>query len=76
MNPPVFDLAGNFLGIVDLLDVEAGLALEFDGQAHRLRGQHRHDNIREERLEHANLVVCRVDSLDLRNPPWWQDRKP
>lgn len=28
VNPPVFDLAGNFLGAPDLLDEEAGLAIE------------------------------------------------
>ena len=68
VNRPVFGLEGNFLGIPDLLDTEAGLATEFDGQDHRRRRQHQADNLREERLEAANLVVCRVDSLDLRQP--------
>ena len=45
---------------------EAGLATEFDGQDHRARRQHRADNIREEKLEGVNLIVSRVDSLDLR----------
>ena len=66
VNVPVFDLDGNFLGIPDLLDPEAGLATEFDGQVHRERNQHRADNIREENLELVNLVMCRVDSLDMR----------
>jgi hypothetical protein len=30
----VFDLDENFLGIPDLLDPDAGLVLEFDGQDH------------------------------------------
>jgi len=64
----VFDLEGNFLGIPDLLDPEAGLVLEFDGKDHRQRRQHQADNIREEKLEVVNLTVCRVDSLDLRQP--------
>jgi hypothetical protein len=68
VNRPVFDLDGKFLGIPDLLDPEAGFACEFDGQAHRQRRQHRNDNVREEGLEDANLVVSRVDSLDLRSP--------
>jgi hypothetical protein len=68
VNRPVFDLDENFIGIPDLLDVEAGLALEFDGQDHRKRRQHRADNIREEELELTNLTVCRVDSLDLGQP--------
>ncbi|MFP5282823.1 MAG: hypothetical protein ACLGIF_05165 [Actinomycetes bacterium] len=67
VNPPVFGLDGSFLGMVDLLDPEAGLALEFDGQDHRQRGQHRRDNLREEGLEQANLTVARVDSLDLQH---------
>lgn len=66
VNQPVFDLEENLLGIPDLLDPEAALAMEFDGQEHRKRGQHRSDNIREEGLELVNLTVCRVDSLDLR----------
>lgn len=68
VNQPVFDLEEHLLGIPDLLDPEAALALEFDGQDHRERGQHRSDNLREEGLELANLTVCRVDSLDLRQP--------
>lgn len=68
VNQPVFDLEERFLGTPDLLDEEAGLATEFDGQEHRERQQHRRDNLREEMLEEANLVVCRVDSLDLRQP--------
>ena len=68
VNVPIFDLDGDLLGIGDLLDPEAGMVTEFDGQDHRLRRRHRADNLREERLEAANLVVCRVDSLDLRTP--------
>lgn len=65
VNVPVFDLTGRLLGIPDLLDEKAGLVVEFDGQHHRGRRQHRDDNIREEVFERANLVVVRVDSLDL-----------
>ena len=65
VNVPVFDLDGNFLGAPDLLDLEAGLAIEFDGAGHRERKQHRADNVREEGFERGGLVVARVDSLDL-----------
>lgn len=65
VNQPIFDRSGRLLGIADLFDEEAGLVTEFDGQDHRLRQQHRSDNIREEALEGTNLVVSRVDSLDL-----------
>jgi hypothetical protein len=73
VNRAVFDGTGNLLGIPDLLDVDAGLALEYDGASwqadrsagHRDRRQHRDDNEREERLERAGLVVVRVEKADL-----------
>jgi hypothetical protein len=74
VNKPIFNPSGDLLGIADLFDPEAGLVTEFDGQDHRKRTQHRADNLREERLEEANLVVCRVDSLDLHRPRSLTDR--
>lgn len=65
INVPVFDDDGSFLGIPDLFDPESALAVEFDGEQHREREQHRKDNLREEGLERANVTVVRVDSLDL-----------
>jgi hypothetical protein len=74
VNQPVFDLAGNFLGAPDLLDEEAGLAIEYDGMTwassttpdgHRDSSQHREDNVREERLERTGLLVVRADHQDL-----------
>lgn len=72
-NRAVFDRAGNLLGIPDLLDAEAALAIEYDGaqwrsersKGHRDREQHREDNAREERLERAGLVVVRAEMRDL-----------
>jgi hypothetical protein len=66
VNRAIFAPDGRLLGVADLFDPEAGLVTEFDGQEHRRRRQHRADNLREEELEAANLVVCRVDSIDLR----------
>jgi hypothetical protein len=74
VNSPVFDLDGRFLGIPDLLDEEAGLGCEFDGQDPCLRRQHQDDNLREELLEDTNLVGCRVDSLDPRYPAPLRER--
>ncbi|MDX6253326.1 MAG: hypothetical protein QOF10_6686 [Kribbellaceae bacterium] len=65
VNVPVFDLAGDFLGIVDLLEPFAGLGLEYDGAHHRELAQHTADNRREEGLEANGLAIVRVTSLDL-----------
>ncbi|MET7282594.1 hypothetical protein ABZS29_30480 [Kribbella sp. NPDC005582] len=69
VNAPVHDLDGRFLGIVDLLEGFAGLALEYDGEYHWELGQQTRDNYREEGLERNGLTVLRVTALDLRNPP-------
>lgn len=58
--------AGHLLGIVDLLDPEAGLVAEYDGADHRSEAAHADDNAREEWLEDAGLVVVRVTARDLR----------
>lgn len=66
VNAAVHDrLRGDLVGVVDLLDADAGVVIEFDGAYHRDREQHRTDNVREERLEALGLVVVRVDSLDI-----------
>lgn len=72
-NRAVFDPDGYLLGVPDLLDADAGLALEYDGatwrseraRGHRDREQHREDNAREERLERAGLIVVRAEKSDL-----------
>lgn len=69
VNVPVFDLTGDLLGVVDLLDRRRGLVVEVDGDHHREREQHADDNRREEDLEHAGLVVVRVSALDHRDRP-------
>lgn len=66
INAPIFDRFERLLGIVDLFDPESGLVAEFDGGLHRDPERHRLDNIREEKLESANLVVVRSDKTDLR----------
>ena len=66
LNVRIFDEEGVLLGHPDLFDLEAALAIEFDGADHRDRAQHRRDNIREEKFEDAGVTVVRTDSLDLR----------
>ncbi len=67
VNPPVFDLEGRLLGYPDVLDADAAVALEYDGDDHRDVQQHADDNVREERFEEHGLVVCRVGRLDVRH---------
>jgi hypothetical protein len=76
VNQPVYDLSGNLLGVADLLDPDAGLVTEFDGQQHRERAQRRADNVREERLEAAGSLPpdlastwCQQAPLGDRNSP-------
>lgn len=73
VNCAVFDRQGAFLGVPDLLDEEAGLALEYDGMrwrsaraaGHRDAEQHREDNAREELFERVSLIVVRSEKADL-----------
>ena len=67
VNCPVHDLSGRLLGIVDLLDPEAGLVVEFDGADHRSARRHSDDVDREAGLRHVGLEVARVTGPDLRD---------
>ena len=60
-NREVFDLEGRLIGVPDLLDVEAGLVGEYQGEDHKDGARHRKDVEREERfrdhgLEYFELV--------------------
>lgn len=66
VNPKLFDPAGRLLGLPDLLDDEAGVAVEYDGDDHRDIDQHTADNDREELFEEHGLLVTRVTRLHLR----------
>jgi hypothetical protein len=65
VNRPVFSTAGRLLGYPDLLDEEAGLAIEYDGADHRRVGRQTSDNRRERLLREHGLDVERVTVLDL-----------
>lgn len=64
-NQPVFDLAGRHLGTPDLLDVEAGLAIEYNGQLH-LEGERRRADVHRQRLfESSGLETITVVVRDM-----------
>lgn len=69
VNVPVHDRRGNMLGIPDLLDPVAGLAVEYDGDDHRDPARHSDDVDREARLRGVGLEVTRVTGRDLRRTP-------
>ena len=64
-NVPVFDLAGNLLAIVDLLDPEAGCVGEYQGVDHKDGEKHRKDVEREQSLRDAGLECFEVVGGDL-----------
>lgn len=64
VNRQVRDLAGRLVGVADLLDVEAGVAGEYDGAAHRTRARHRKDNDRLERFRNVSLETFTVVADD------------
>lgn len=67
-NVGVFGLDGRLLGYPDLLDVEAGLAVEYDGKEHRDARRHSADVEREAALREVGLEVTRVTGRDLLDP--------
>ena len=64
-NPYVVDGNGGVVAMPDLLDVDSGLAGEYDGAGHRELTAHTLDNAREEELEDLGLVVVRATALDV-----------
>ncbi|MFZ2501681.1 MAG: hypothetical protein WAW88_03265, partial [Nocardioides sp.] len=67
VNAPVTDLTGRLLGIVDLLDEAAGLAIELDGRDHRALRRHRRDLAKDEALRSVGIEVTRLTGADLRD---------
>jgi hypothetical protein len=64
-NWPVEDGAGNLLGVVDLLDVDAATAGEYDGAEHAAPERRSLDYARQEDLERHRLTVVRAAGPDL-----------
>jgi hypothetical protein len=74
VNVAVHDRSGRFLGIPDLLDPVAGLAVEYDGEDHRSAQRHSDDVDREAGFRSVGLEVTRVTNRDLRDRPRLVDR--
>lgn len=68
VNCPIHDLSGRLLGIADLLDLEAGLVVEFDGADHRGIDRHSRDVAKDEAMRGCGLEVTRITGRDLRTP--------
>ena len=69
VNCPVHDRDGRLLGIADLIDIEAGLVAEFDGEDHRSRDRHTKDLAKDEAFRGVGLELTRVSGTDLRDRP-------
>lgn len=67
VNREVFSRAGKLLGVVDLLDVEAGVVGEYDGRDHAGARRRSSDANREGGLRDYGLEVFRVTGFDLRD---------
>jgi hypothetical protein len=70
----VRDLQGRLLGVADLLDDEAGLAVEFDGEDHRSKDQHTRDVRKEDAFRRVGIEVVRLTGTDLHDRPLVVDR--
>lgn len=66
LNRAVLDRDGRFVGTADLLDVEAGVAGEYDGALHRGRARHRKDVDRWERFRAVGLETFTIVAGDSR----------
>lgn len=68
VNAMIFDLDGSFVACADLLDEEAGLVVEYDGEEHAGSTRRARDAEREEACRALGLEYTRVVSLDLHDP--------
>lgn len=64
MNRRVWDRSGRLIGVPDLLDLEAGVAGEYDGALHRDRERHRHDVSRWEGFRAVGIETFAVVAGD------------
>ena len=67
-NRPVFDRDGRFIGTPDLLDVEAGLVGEYDGDLHLDRKRRARDIEREAAFRQVGLECVVMTAADRRDP--------
>ncbi|QBR93356.1 hypothetical protein [Nocardioides euryhalodurans] len=59
-NRPVFDRWGTMVGTPDLLDEEAGVAVDYDGAVHLVGSQRRRDRDREEAFRRVGIEYLTV----------------
>ena len=64
-NRGLFDLDGRLIGVPDLLDVEAGLVGEYQGEDHKDGARHRKDVEREERFRDHGLEFFELVGGDI-----------
>jgi hypothetical protein len=67
-NRPLFDLIGRHIGTPDLLDVEAGVIGQYDGELHLARSQRAADIWAEERFRSYGLECFTMTAADRRHP--------
>lgn len=67
-NHPVFDLDGRFIGTPDLLDVEAGVVGEYDGELHLEGSQRAVDINREAAFRRVGLEYVTMTAADRYDP--------
>ncbi|HXH78509.1 DUF559 domain-containing protein [Nocardioides sp.] len=69
VNCPIYDRSGRLLGIADLLDLVAGLVVEFDGAEHRAALRHTKDVVKEDALRRVGIEVVRVTGAEVDDEP-------
>jgi hypothetical protein len=74
VNVGVFDLDGRLAGYPDLLDLEAGLVIEYDGVDHLPEERRSKDQDREGEFRDLGLEVVHVVSRDMRHPKLLRER--
>ena len=67
VNCPIYDVNGRLLGIADLLDLETGLVIEFDGAEHRHAVRHTKDVVKEDALRRVGIEVVRITGSEVDN---------
>jgi hypothetical protein len=67
LNQPLLDRSGRVLGYPDLLDVEAGLVIEYDGELHREDSRRTQDQDRDVLFRDHGLEVTRVVKGELKD---------
>jgi hypothetical protein len=63
-NRPVFDRAGGFIGTPDLLDLGAGLAVDYDGNLHLAGARRAKDLVREDGFRKVGMEYLTLVSAD------------